>query len=244
MKDHRVERLIGKGQGGKVTLDQIKPIGGQVLQAGAGEAEHFRAFVEAGDMAGATRQQFSDPARTGADVEQSTQADLAQRAEQRGLDRTIRRMQPAQFVPFRRVTGEIGLGRTLPRGADRGEVAAVFGAAGRKLGIVLFGHGKQPCRRSTQRRGAVFADGAAQEHPGPFLAPFGEAGIAQDLDMARDTWLALPQNQRQFAHGKLHRREQAHDAQARWISQGTQGRFNPHGGAYKEIFICDQPVIA
>jgi hypothetical protein len=54
----------------------------------------------------------------------------------------------------------------------------------------------------------------------------GKASIAQDFDMARNARLALAQNLRQFAHGQLHRRQKAHDAQARGIGQRAQQGVN------------------
>jgi hypothetical protein len=161
-------------------------------------------------------------------VEQRAEAGPVKRLEQRGLDRTVGRMQPAQLVPFGGITGKISLGGVFACGADRGEVAAVLGAARGELGVVLFGRSEQAGGGGAQRRRAAFADRAAQEHPGAFLAPFGQPGIAQDPDVPGYAWLALPQHQGQFAHGQLHRGEQAHDPQPRRVSQGAKGGFDLH----------------
>ena len=51
------------------------------------------------------------------------------------------------------------------------------------------------------------------EHPAAFLAALGDAGIAEDLDVAADARLALAQHLRQLAYRQLHRAEQREDAQ-------------------------------
>ena len=71
------------------------------------------------------------------------------------------------------MTGEVGFGAFLARGADRGQMAAVFAAARGKGGVIAFGHGQQPGGGGTQRRRAGFTDRAAQEHPAAFLSAFG-----------------------------------------------------------------------
>lgn len=175
------------------------------MQPGAGDAQHFRALVERRDAAGLRGEEFRHAARARADIEQRAERALAQRAGQRRLDRTVGAVQPAQDVPFGGVAGKIGLGAGLPGGADRGKVAAVFVTAGGKGGIALFGDVEQAGGGGGQRRCMLGTDRAAQEHPRSFLAPFGQRGIAQNANMARDPRLALPQHLGKLSHRQLHR---------------------------------------
>ena len=62
--------------------------------------------------------------------------------DQTGADRYSTEVVLQGFNGNLTMLGGRGDGAGGARGADRGEVAAVFGAARRKLGIVLFGHGQ------------------------------------------------------------------------------------------------------
>jgi hypothetical protein len=73
------------------------------------------------------------------------------------------------------------------------------------------------------RRAGRLGNGRAQEHPATFAPPLRQAGIAQDLHMARHTRLALPEHLRQFAHGQLHAGQKPHDTQTGGVCQGAQG---------------------
>ena len=55
--------------------------------------------------------------------------------------------------------------------------------------------------------------GERQEHPASLLAPLEHPGVGEDLEMARDARLALPEHLRQLAHRQLHQPQQHHDAQ-------------------------------
>ena len=100
--------------------------------------------------------------------------------------------------------------------------------SGAVVGVVLAG-GEQAGDRAAQRRRPVGADGDVQEHPGAFPATLGQPGVAQDLDVARDARLALPEHLGQLAHRQLHVGEQPHDAQPRRIGERAQGGFELHG---------------
>src|SRR5690606_21039545 len=71
VEDDRVEAGGREGERDEIALDQLPPLGGQILQARAGEAEHLRAPVEADDMLGRGREQPGDTAGAGADIEQA-----------------------------------------------------------------------------------------------------------------------------------------------------------------------------
>ncbi len=79
------------------------------------------------------------------------------------------------------------------------------------------------------------------EDPAAFLAALGQFGIDQNLHMATDARLALPQHLRQFAHRQLHRAQQRQYAQPRRIAEGAKDFERVgHGSRYKDIFICGQ----
>ena len=213
-----------------------------MLQPGAGDAEHFRALVHCRDAIGQRGKQFRHAAGARADVKQGAKRPLAQRRRQRGLDRLVGTVEGAQCVPFLGMAGEIGFGALLPRRADRGEVAAIFFAAGGESGVVAFRGGKKTRRRSPQGRRAIFPDRASQEHPAAFLAPFGKARIAQNPYMPRHARLALTQHLRKLSHRQFHGAEEAHDTQPCRVRQSAQEGVNSHPKAYKEFFICGQPL--
>jgi len=93
-------------------------------------------------------------------------------------------VQVAQGIPIGSVPGKIACGGPLAGLADRGEVTAVLQHPRRKRRVVALAQVKQMRHRRAQRRSPTIADCGAQEHPGPFLAPLGQPGIAQDPNMA------------------------------------------------------------
>ena len=141
-------------------------------------------------------------------------------------------MEYAQAVPLFGIAGEPGLGSRLARGTNRGKVPAILGAAGSEGGIVALGDGEEVRGSRTKRRCARFRNSRAQEDPAAFLAPFGEARIAENPDMTRDARLALAQNLGKLAHRQLHGGEQAHDAQSRRVGKRAQERVDPHGHGF------------
>jgi hypothetical protein len=205
-----------------------------MLQASPRDAQHLRALVESGDMAGMGAEQLGHAPRAGADIQHRAQiAVLQQSALQRRLHRGIVGHQPAQFVPLHGVALEIGGRAAFAPGADRGQMAPVLGAARGESGIVMLGSGQQAGGGPAQRRRgkiAILGNGAFQKDPTALLAPLGKPRIAEDFDMARHTRLALPQHLRQFTHSQLHRRKQAHDAQPRGVCQRAEDRVDLHGG--------------
>ena len=60
MKQNRVKAARGEGQLREIALHQFHAVGAQILQAGAGDAEHVGAFVESDDVRGVGGQQFGD----------------------------------------------------------------------------------------------------------------------------------------------------------------------------------------
>ena len=99
------------------------------------------------------------------------------------------------------------------------------------------GRRRRPCRRlAVELAPAVEqleqglepgAPAEADEHPAAFLAPLGEAGVDQDLDVAGDARLALPEHLRELADRQLHRPQQHQDPQPRRIGQRGENLGQP-----------------
>ena len=142
-------------------------------------------------------------------------------------------------LPLASIMGSAVGGMLADRSTPR--AAAILGATRGKGGVVGLGGGQQPRRGGAERRGAILADGAAQEHPGALLAPFGKARVAQDANMARDARLALPQHLRELPHRELHVREQAHNAQPGAVSERAQEGIDLHceQNIKKSLYDCN-----
>ena len=61
--------------------------------------------------------------------------------------------------------------------------------------------------------------GKGEEHPAAFLAALQDARVRKDLQVARDTGLALPENMGELADRKLHDPQERNHAQARRIGK-------------------------
>ena len=141
----------------------------------------------------------------------------AERAGDRRLDLALGDVERAQRVPIAGMAGEIALGGGGAVGAHRGEPGGV-GRRSRDRRRRARPSGRAAGRAArSARRGAE-----AEEHPAPLLAPLGEAGVDQDLDVARDARLALPEHLRELADRKLHRAQQRQDAKPRRIGQSGE----------------------
>jgi hypothetical protein len=127
-------------------------------------------------------------------------------------------MQRAQRVPVRGLAGEIALGGGGAVGAHGGEPGGVCGRPG-IVAVQL-----APAVDQLEERLDPAARAEAEKHPAALLAPFGEAGVDQDLHMTRDARLALAQDLGQFAHAQLHRAQQheyPHPGRIRQCSEDT-----------------------
>ena len=229
MQGHRIEHRIAERQSGEISLHQFDPFGGAILEPGAGQCQHIMAAIERGDMVCPIKQQFRNPPGTGTDIEQTTQFQ-PQSFEQRLLDQYGIAQQGTQLIPLR------GMDRKIIRRARR--TGITDGSQPCAICLTLRGECRVfPFRRRQQcfgRRGERgirrgLRQTTAHENPAPFAMPFGQARVAQDLHMPRNTWLALRQNLDDLANRKLHTRQQPHDPQAAGIGQGPKERFNLHG---------------
>ena len=67
----------------------------------------------------------------------------------------------------REIIGGIG----LASGADRGQLAAIFGTLRGKIGVFVFGYCQQAIKRGEQRPCVFARGGSAQEYPRTFAPP-------------------------------------------------------------------------
>jgi len=135
--------------------------------------------------------------------------------------------------------GKIAFGRRRALGAHRREPARVM----------------RDHARFARRKGPFvglpddFGDGSiardAQEHPASLAPPFDDPCFDKDADMARDTRLALVEDDRQLADRQFHLAQQRDDSQPRRVRQGTENvdQF-AHRPTYKAFFISGQPSVA
>ena len=72
----------------------------------------------------------------------------------------------------------------------------------------------------------------SQEHPAAFLAPFEDPSIGEDLEVARDTRLALPKDLGELADRQFHNPEQRQDAQPRWVGKRLNSIGERKGGVH------------
>jgi len=237
VKQHGLKAGGGEWQIAKVALDQFNLCGGQMLQLGAGYAQHFQVLVERDDVISLACEQFCHAPGAGADIEQGAQRSAIKLGYQRIFDQLIGDVQLAQFVPLASMTLEIAFCDAFARFADCGQFLAIGLADRCEFGAFALGNGEHACHGVDDRSPAVRGCWGAQEHPAAFAAAFCQAGIAQDPDMARDARLALAEDLRELAHRQLHMVEQAGDAQPGWVCKRAKDRFNNHRSEHIKIFL-------
>ena len=153
-------------------------------------------------------EQFEDAAGAGAEIEQRAER-LARRAlADRALHRLVGDVQLADAVPLRGVRAEIVLRRVrrargAPRRAARGR-ASTIGSSGSSRAISARASSALPPRF-----------GQAEERPGALAEALDQAGLDQQLEMARDARLRLAQDVGEVGDGQLGLGQQRQDAQPR-----------------------------
>ena len=159
---------------------------------------------------------------------------LAKRAATRRLDLALGDVERAQRVPIGGVAGEIALGGGGAVGAHRGEPGGVGGGPG----IVAVELG--PAVDELEQAARSAARGPRLRNTQlPFLAALGEAGVDQDLDVARDARLALAEHLGELADAKAPWRAAASGSAAGSGSARAakmRGAYAIFAG-YKDIFI-------
>ena len=182
------------------TLQWRKP---GALEAGAGEQQHVERQIDAEAALEIGAEHFQHAAGAGAEIEQRAERPLRQRLADRAFDRLVGDMQLADAVPLRGVRAEIVLRRRRARGPHRREPVAVARDHRSRSGSSL--------RDQLARElGGAAAFGQAEERPGALAEALDQPGLGQQLEMARDARLRLPQDlgevgHRQFGLGRAAR---------------------------------------
>ncbi len=140
---------------------------------------------------------------------------VGERRADRVLDRFIGDMQLADAVPLGGVAAEIGLRGGRARGAHRGEPLAV--ARDGRVGRI------EPRDELARELGAAAALAQPEERPGAFAEALDQAGLGQELEMARDARLRLAQDVGEVGDRELGLGEQRQDAQPRRLAGRLEG---------------------
>ena len=195
-----------------VALAQQHVAKSALRDARAGEAEHRRALIDAHGAHGERRDQFEHSARAGSQIQHRLNRRVSDHREDRRLDALLGRVQRADAVPIGGAFGEIG-GRLLAPGLARdfqpGPIGSQSGIVGRDAGDQI-----------ARERPALV--GQTKERPGALALALREAGVDQQLEMARDAWLRLPENRDQFAHRQFGLAKQAQQPQPRDLARGFE----------------------
>ena len=133
-----------------------------------------------------------------------------ERIADRALDRLVGDMELADAIPLRGVRAEIILRRRGARGPHRREPVAVA-RDHRILGV-------EPGDQLARELGAAAAFGQAEERPGALAEALDQPGLGQELEMARDARLRLPQDLGEVGHRQFGLGQQHEDAQARFLA--------------------------
>ena len=163
-------------------------------------------------------EQFEHAAGAGAEIEQRAERLVGERGADRGLHRFVGDMQLADAVPLGGMRAEIGLRRGGARlrapTASRSRSRAMVGSAGSS--------------RVDQRArdlGAAAVLGQAEERPGALAEALDQAGLGQQLEMARDARLRLAQDVGEVGDGQLGLGQQRQHAQARLLAGRLERRI-------------------
>ena len=165
-------------------------------------------------MLDARRQDLQHAAGAGADVEKVARIGGGDDLDEGRLDLALIDIERADPVPLVGVFAEIGareigalpLYRVQPLQIERD----------RRVGIVA--GGDQLAGQGARR--ACLAE--AIEHPAALAEAVEEAGFAQQLQVARNPWLALPEDLCQLADGELAARAQDHEPKPGRLGHCTQ----------------------
>ena len=172
----------------------------RALEPRAREQQHVERQVDAEPALEIGPEHFQDAAGAGAEIEQRAERPLGERLADRALDRLVGDMQLADAVPFRGVRAEIVLrrggarGRAPPRaGRGRARSSDPWDRAWRSASRA---NSAAP-PRSARRKNAQAPSRKRSTRP----------GFGQQLEMARDARLRLPQDlgevgDRQFGLGR------------------------------------------
>ena len=157
-------------------------------------------------------EQFQHPPGAGAEIEQRAHRLVAERVDDRRLDRLVGGVQFADAIPLRGMGREIILRRLRARLAHGGQSFAVA-RQDRIVGIEIIGQKPHHLR-------AALLVGDAEEGPGALAMAFDQSGFGQQLEMTRNARLRLAQDFGQVGDGEFGLGQEREDAQTR----GLRGR--------------------
>jgi len=171
----------------------------RALQLGARDQQHLVGQVDADRPLDPRRQDLDDPAGAGADVEQVGDppgaAPGAEQLEQAMLDLDLVDVQRADLVPLGGIALEV-VGRPLGAAADHLLQALKIEADGRVVAGQRIDQGA-----GELRRGAV--GGQPEIGPGALAHALDQAGLAEQLQVARDPRLALAEDPGEVGDGEV-----------------------------------------
>ena len=176
--------------------------------------------------------EIEDAAGAGANIEQFADPVRRQQGKQLALHLARVGVQRAQPMPFGGIAPEIGGRRFGPAALDRLQPLGI--QCEQRIGLRhQFGEGLPQLRARTGLRQPVIG-------PGTFAHAHQQAGFAQQLQMARHTRLALPDDLHQVADGQLRPGAQCQQAQAgrlRGGAQAFQQKIRRQGGGDLKVDV-------
>ena len=182
--------------------------------------QHVEREIEAEPALDLGAEQFEHAAGAGAEIEQRAERRAGERRADRRLDRLVGDVQLADAVPLGGMAAEIGLRGGGARGPHGGQPLAVA-RDGRIAGI-------EPRDQLARELGAAAVLAEAEEGPGAFAEPLDQAGLGQQLEMARDARLRLAQDVGEIGDRQLGLGEQRQDAQPRRLAGRLEGAVERH----------------
>ena len=211
MQHNGVGAAIGPRKGVHVGMPDLGVGKAGRLDTPARQPQHLRRPVDTDGRHCGRTEQFDHSPGARADVEQPADRTVAEQVDDRRLDLGLGDMERADTVPIGGMNGEIGGSDGGAFGTDRRQPRAVGVAA------------VPECIEQPQNRPDMCRVTEANEDPRAFLGAPDQTGIAEDLEVTRHPWLALPEHLGQLADGQLHVPHEIDDPQAGWIGESTQG---------------------
>ncbi len=215
MDDDDVERVAGQAERVEVALTHPAVPQPGTVEVGAGDGEHLERLVEAESVLDPRAEELEHPPGAGSEVEHRAVRLAGQGGDDRLLDPLVGDVQAADPVPAGGVPGEVLPRRLRPLGAHRAQPLAVVGD--RRVGGVEVG--QRPADDASARPDV----GEAEERPRPLRRAGHQAGLGEQLEVARDARLRLAQDLGEVRHGELGLGQQRQDPQPGRLPGRLQG---------------------
>ena len=203
VQDDQVHAAGGHAEVVHVTVAELDVVEVGPAEGSPRDGEHAMGAVDAERPTGTGREQTDDASGTGADVEQVADGARAGQVQQHALHFLLGDMEGTDVVPLVGVRLEVAVGSGLS-GALDGEQALAIAGEGR-VGRVE--------QRDDGAGDAVI--GESVKHPAALGDTVEQSGIAEEPQVARDAWLALPQDLCELADGEFGAPEGGEHAEAR-----------------------------